>query len=216
MGERIWNLERLFNLGAGFGREDDTLPERCFEPIKGEASEGAVIDAGELRADAGRVLRRARVDRDGVPTAARLRRAGPRELRGARPAGRGPDRRRSGRQRVVTVKVPFELLALFRQKAGTDRLEVEVPTAARENPLRRRGLQGAPAAAGSAPTVLDALRAAEARLGGQALLDGEDLRRGVLVFLKQSGGAARRVVHPAGERVGPGQTVVLSTAMGGG
>jgi len=95
------------------------------------------------------------------------------------------------------MKVPFELLALFRQKAGTDRLEVEVP-------------------ASGVPTVLDALRAAEARLGGQALLEGEDLRPGVLVFLKQSGGAARRVVHPAGERVGPGQAVVLSTAMGGG
>ena len=95
------------------------------------------------------------------------------------------------------MKVPFELLALFRQKAGTDRLEVKV-------------------LASGVPTVLDALRAAEARLGGQALLEGEDLRPGVLVFLKQSGGAARRVVHPAGERVGPGQAVVLSTAMGGG
>ncbi|MCZ7382354.1 MAG: aldehyde ferredoxin oxidoreductase family protein [Candidatus Methanoperedens sp.] len=30
-GERIWNLERLFNIGAGFSRKDDTLPERFFE-----------------------------------------------------------------------------------------------------------------------------------------------------------------------------------------
>ncbi len=30
-GERIWNLERLFNIKAGFSREDDTLPERFFE-----------------------------------------------------------------------------------------------------------------------------------------------------------------------------------------
>jgi aldehyde:ferredoxin oxidoreductase len=29
-GERIWNLERLFNIGAGFSRKDDTLPERFF------------------------------------------------------------------------------------------------------------------------------------------------------------------------------------------
>ncbi|VVB91030.1 Tungsten-containing aldehyde ferredoxin oxidoreductase [uncultured archaeon] len=29
-GERIWNLERLFNIGAGFTRKDDTLPERFF------------------------------------------------------------------------------------------------------------------------------------------------------------------------------------------
>ncbi|MFZ3384076.1 MAG: aldehyde ferredoxin oxidoreductase family protein [Candidatus Methanoperedens sp.] len=30
-GERIWNLERLFNNKAGFSRLDDTLPERFFE-----------------------------------------------------------------------------------------------------------------------------------------------------------------------------------------
>ncbi|KCZ70428.1 aldehyde:ferredoxin oxidoreductase [Candidatus Methanoperedens nitroreducens] len=29
-GERIWNLERLFNIRAGFTRKDDTLPERFF------------------------------------------------------------------------------------------------------------------------------------------------------------------------------------------
>lgn len=30
-GERIWNLERIFNLKAGFSRADDTLPARLFE-----------------------------------------------------------------------------------------------------------------------------------------------------------------------------------------
>ena len=30
-GERVWNLERLFNNKAGFSRMDDTLPERFFE-----------------------------------------------------------------------------------------------------------------------------------------------------------------------------------------
>ncbi len=30
-GERIWNLERLFNIGAGFSRDDDCLPGRFFE-----------------------------------------------------------------------------------------------------------------------------------------------------------------------------------------
>ncbi len=29
-GERIWNLERLFNIKAGFSRKDDALPERFF------------------------------------------------------------------------------------------------------------------------------------------------------------------------------------------
>ncbi|MDD4496993.1 MAG: aldehyde ferredoxin oxidoreductase family protein, partial [Methanosarcinaceae archaeon] len=31
IGERIWNLERIINLGAGFSRADDTLPARLFE-----------------------------------------------------------------------------------------------------------------------------------------------------------------------------------------
>jgi len=31
-GERIWNLTRMFNVREGFGRKDDTLPPRMFEP----------------------------------------------------------------------------------------------------------------------------------------------------------------------------------------
>lgn len=31
LGERLWNMERLYNLAAGIGGEEDTLPERCFE-----------------------------------------------------------------------------------------------------------------------------------------------------------------------------------------
>jgi aldehyde:ferredoxin oxidoreductase len=34
IGERIWNLERLFNLAAGLSSESDMLPARCFEPIE--------------------------------------------------------------------------------------------------------------------------------------------------------------------------------------
>jgi aldehyde:ferredoxin oxidoreductase len=30
-GEKIWNLERLFNIKAGLSRKDDTLPDRFFE-----------------------------------------------------------------------------------------------------------------------------------------------------------------------------------------
>jgi len=42
LGERIWNLVRIFNLREGFTRKDDTLPARFFEehiedgPAKGE------------------------------------------------------------------------------------------------------------------------------------------------------------------------------------
>jgi hypothetical protein len=121
------------------------------------------------------------------------------------------------------MKVAFELLALFRQKAGAGRLELEVPVAGGhpEVPFGAAPCKAPGHAAGrpepaAGPTVLEALRAAEARLGGQALLQGERLREGVLVFIKVAGGGTRRVFRPAEERVGQDQTVVLSTAMGGG
>jgi aldehyde:ferredoxin oxidoreductase len=31
VGERAWNLERLYNLREGFTRADDTLPKRMLE-----------------------------------------------------------------------------------------------------------------------------------------------------------------------------------------
>jgi aldehyde:ferredoxin oxidoreductase len=40
-GERIWTLERLYNLREGFTREDDTLPERLLnDPVQEGPSEG--------------------------------------------------------------------------------------------------------------------------------------------------------------------------------
>ena len=42
IGERIWNLERIYNIRAGFGKEDDTLPARLLKegaangPAKGQ------------------------------------------------------------------------------------------------------------------------------------------------------------------------------------
>jgi len=43
-GERIWNLERLFNLKAGFSGKDDTLPERLLkEPMKDGPHKGNVV-----------------------------------------------------------------------------------------------------------------------------------------------------------------------------
>jgi aldehyde:ferredoxin oxidoreductase len=36
VGERAINMARAFNAREGFGRKDDTLPERFFEPLAGE------------------------------------------------------------------------------------------------------------------------------------------------------------------------------------
>lgn len=42
-GERIWNLERLFNLQAGFSKADDTLPPRLLEtPCPSGVAKGQV------------------------------------------------------------------------------------------------------------------------------------------------------------------------------
>jgi aldehyde:ferredoxin oxidoreductase len=41
VGERVWNLERLYNLREGFTAEDDTLPERLLkEPVQEGPSAG--------------------------------------------------------------------------------------------------------------------------------------------------------------------------------
>ncbi|HBK52965.1 MAG TPA: aldehyde ferredoxin oxidoreductase, partial [Syntrophomonas wolfei] len=43
-GERIWNLERSFNLLAGISSKDDTLPPRLLrEPMKGGPHQGNVV-----------------------------------------------------------------------------------------------------------------------------------------------------------------------------
>jgi aldehyde:ferredoxin oxidoreductase len=47
--ERIWNLERLFNLQAGFTSADDTLPKRLLEePLLKGGPKGRVCRLGEM------------------------------------------------------------------------------------------------------------------------------------------------------------------------
>jgi aldehyde:ferredoxin oxidoreductase len=48
-GERIWNLERLFNIGAGLTIADDNLPKRFLEePMPEGPSKGHVNKLGEM------------------------------------------------------------------------------------------------------------------------------------------------------------------------
>jgi aldehyde:ferredoxin oxidoreductase len=45
IGDRIYNLERLFNAREGFGRQDDTLPDRfTSEPMPEGPAEGHTVD----------------------------------------------------------------------------------------------------------------------------------------------------------------------------
>ena len=50
VGERMNNLAKAFNVGAGFTRADDTFPERLMtEPLKSGASKGQMISQKDLQ-----------------------------------------------------------------------------------------------------------------------------------------------------------------------
>jgi aldehyde:ferredoxin oxidoreductase len=70
-GERIWNLERLFNLQAGFTSKDDQLPERfTTSPIRSGPSKGQISHVPEMLSE---YYKLRGWDEDGVPTQERLR-----------------------------------------------------------------------------------------------------------------------------------------------
>jgi aldehyde:ferredoxin oxidoreductase len=48
LGERIYNLERLFNLREGFTAKDDTLPPRFFKPLPEGGSRNRVVHLEEM------------------------------------------------------------------------------------------------------------------------------------------------------------------------
>lgn len=73
-GERIWNMERQFNLAAGFTRDDDTLPHRVLnEPAKGGAGDGQMLELDSML-DEYYTLRG--WNEQGVPNAETLKRLG--------------------------------------------------------------------------------------------------------------------------------------------
>ena len=74
VGERIWNLERQFNLDAGFTGKDDTLPKRLLkEAAKTGPAEGKVSGLKEMLPE---YYQLRGWDEGGVPTAETLQRLG--------------------------------------------------------------------------------------------------------------------------------------------
>jgi aldehyde:ferredoxin oxidoreductase len=70
-GDRIWNLERLWNLKAGLTKADDTLPDRVLkEPIQTGPSKG---DISHLDVMMPEYYKLRGWDEDGVPTEVKLR-----------------------------------------------------------------------------------------------------------------------------------------------
>ena len=69
-GERIWNLEKLFNLRAGFSRKDDTLPPRLLrEPMPAGPAAGKTVPLEEML---GEYYRLRGWDEQGRPTKEKL------------------------------------------------------------------------------------------------------------------------------------------------
>jgi aldehyde:ferredoxin oxidoreductase len=74
VGERTWNMERLFNLREGFTKADDTLPKRLLEePVADGPSEGHTVRlAGMLE----EYYQFRGWDQDGVPKESKLHELG--------------------------------------------------------------------------------------------------------------------------------------------
>jgi aldehyde:ferredoxin oxidoreductase len=72
--ERIWNLERLFNMKAGFTKEDDTLPKRLLEePLPLGGPKGQVCRLGDMLPE---YYELRGWDKDGIPSAEKLKELG--------------------------------------------------------------------------------------------------------------------------------------------
>ncbi len=77
-GERIWNLEKLFNLKAGFTKDDDRMPERLrLEPIKTGPSKGEIFELEKMLPEYYQVRG---WDENGVPTREKLQELGLEDL----------------------------------------------------------------------------------------------------------------------------------------
>jgi aldehyde:ferredoxin oxidoreductase len=86
-GERIWNLERLYNLREGFSRRDDTLPRRLLEePVKDGPNKGWVSHLPEMLDE---YYRWRGWDDDGVPMPTKLAELGLLEM--TPPAAKTPE-----------------------------------------------------------------------------------------------------------------------------
>jgi aldehyde:ferredoxin oxidoreductase len=74
IGERIWNLERRFNLAAGWTASDDTLPKRLLtEAAKTGPAAGKVNELGKMLPE---YYEMRGWGKDGVPTEQTISRLG--------------------------------------------------------------------------------------------------------------------------------------------
>jgi aldehyde:ferredoxin oxidoreductase len=73
-GERVFNLERMFLIKAGFTKKEDTLPKRMLEePLPDGGAKGQVVELDQMLPDFYKVRG---WDQDGIPTTDKLQELG--------------------------------------------------------------------------------------------------------------------------------------------
>lgn len=73
LGERLWNMERLYNMAAGIGGDEDRLPERCFEDLPDSLADQKPLTREDFDTLLQDYYRLRGWDEHGVPTPERLR-----------------------------------------------------------------------------------------------------------------------------------------------
>ncbi len=77
IGERIYNIEKIFNVREGMRRKDDTLPVRWFtEKQPAGPSKGELIEAGKFEEMLDEYYEFRGWDKEGIPTKAKLQELG--------------------------------------------------------------------------------------------------------------------------------------------
>lgn len=74
IGERIWNMIRLFNVREGFSRKEDQLPERVFcDPLTSGMAKGRTINREDFEKMLNDYYEIRGWDENGIPTREKCR-----------------------------------------------------------------------------------------------------------------------------------------------
>ncbi|HZK60544.1 MAG TPA: aldehyde ferredoxin oxidoreductase C-terminal domain-containing protein, partial [Anaerovoracaceae bacterium] len=68
IGEKALQLAKLFNTRQGMGRENDSLPDRMFEPLANGAYKGSFVDKTEFESSISTYYEMMGWDKEGIPT----------------------------------------------------------------------------------------------------------------------------------------------------
>jgi len=76
LGERTVNMQRAFNSREGFSAEDDVLPEKISQPLKGGESDGISVPADQIERAKLFYYQMCGWNREGIPSRVKLEELG--------------------------------------------------------------------------------------------------------------------------------------------